>query len=521
MVEIKNDLGLKAGDKVGMMSRLQAQGLKNAASLALFGSAGDDVKYDGVNKNMLPAAGQRPGTFGQQLQQQQQSQQRSNVRPYSAGVAGTRSINAAGKASNTIPINHPPPRLYAAPAGSIPQPLTHFAPVSTSDNDNEITHPLLDALRLKLVERGATGLIGLQRVFRIMDDDGSQALNISEFKKAMKEMKIVFKRDTDMEVLFRLFDRDRSGSISYDEFITMIRGKLNPRRKALVGLAFTILDRDGNGVVEPSDLIGMYNTSKHPDVLSHRKSPEQVLREFLDGFDVGGVVDGKVTLEEFENYYSNISASIDDDDYFELMIRNSWHINGGTGQAANSANRRVLVTRSDGTQSVQVIKNDLGLNASNKVGMMSRLQAQGIDVTGISTFDGIDNRTGGKEAASIVARLRNKAEVNRATRSPERQRQPPTFSSQPTEILQVPLSASALDIGTTTINLYQHPPVTLNFFSLVHLAYMFIHHSSLSECDVALAGPYAPNPAPSSSAAKVPFLKSSKPLLSTQPIATI
>ena len=148
----------------------------------------------------------------------------------------------------------------------------------------------------------------LQRAFRVMDDDGSQSLNIAEFKKAMKEMNMVFRRDSDVDVLFRLFDRDNSGSISYDEFLVAIRGKLNERRKALVGLAFNVLDKDGSGIIDPSDLIGVYDTSKHPDVLARRKTSDQALREFLDGFDVGGVVDGKVTREEFENYYSNISG---------------------------------------------------------------------------------------------------------------------------------------------------------------------------------------------------------------------
>jgi hypothetical protein len=57
------------------------------------------------------------------------------------------------------------------------------------------------------------------------------------------------------------------------------------------------------------------------------KTAEQVQREFLDTFDVGGVRPGLITREEFVRYYTNISASINDDDYFELMLRKVWHIN--------------------------------------------------------------------------------------------------------------------------------------------------------------------------------------------------
>ena len=59
-----------------------------------------------------------------------------------------------------------------------------------------------------------------------------------------------------------------------------------------------------------------------------------------------------VTIEEFEEYYQNLSASIDDDVYFELMMRNAWHIEGGEGAAANTTNKRVLVTGRDGKQRV-------------------------------------------------------------------------------------------------------------------------------------------------------------------------
>jgi len=77
-----------------------------------------------------------------------------------------------------------------------------------------------------------------------------------------------------------------------------------------------------------------------------------------------------------------VSASVDDDDYFELMIRNAWHMSGGEGQCANTSCRRVLVTFTDGRQEVVEIENDLGLAADDMAGMRERLEAQG--VTGIT-----------------------------------------------------------------------------------------------------------------------------------------
>ena len=91
-------------------------------------------------------------------------------------------------------------------------------------------HPLLDKLRLKLASRGANGLLGLSRLFRIMDDDNSKSLDNNEFKKAMRDMQLSLSL-TEVQQLFTLFDRDGEGSISYDEFIAVVRGPMNDRRK--------------------------------------------------------------------------------------------------------------------------------------------------------------------------------------------------------------------------------------------------------------------------------------------------
>ena len=248
----------------------------------------------------------------------------------------------------------------------------------------------LERLREQLAQRGARGIIGVGRKFRIMDDSGNGSLSMSEFKKAMQECALTLK-DDELSQLFKHFDKDSSGDIDFEEFLGGVRGPMNPRRMSFVSMAFAILDEDGNGYVEPSDIVKAYNADKHPDVIAGKKTAQEVLREFLDTFDVGGEKDGKVTRNEFENYYKNVSASVDNDDYFELMMRNAWHISGGSGWCESSANRRVLVTDSKGNQSVQEIKKDLGMKADDKEDMIRRLKLQGVDAASVDFKGGTED----------------------------------------------------------------------------------------------------------------------------------
>ena len=108
---------------------------------------------------------------------------------------------------------------------------------------------------------------------------------------------------------------------------------MNKRREALVLKAFQIIDRDRSGELDVSDIKGTYNAKKHPDVLSGKKTEEDILLEFLDTFEAafatktgGKYRDGKVTKEEFIEYYQNISSSIDNDDYFDVMMTNTWNL---------------------------------------------------------------------------------------------------------------------------------------------------------------------------------------------------
>lgn len=121
-------------------------------------------------------------------------------------------------------------------------------------------------------------------MFKIWDDNNSKSLDRAEFTKAMRDYKVDLP-DDQIAVVFNAFDLNRDGTINYDEFLRMIRGDLTSPRLALVRKAYQKLDRDGSGMVDINDIRGVYNASKHPDVIAGKKTEDQVFTEFLETFE--------------------------------------------------------------------------------------------------------------------------------------------------------------------------------------------------------------------------------------------
>jgi len=109
-------------------------------------------------------------------------------------------------------------------------------------------------------------------------------LDINEFKKAIHDFQIEIV-DNDIQKVFSFFDKDKDGSLNYDEFLLGVRGPINNYRKKLVEQAFSKFDKDNSGSVTIEDLKGLYNAKFHPDVKAGKKTEEQVFREFLNTFE--------------------------------------------------------------------------------------------------------------------------------------------------------------------------------------------------------------------------------------------
>ena len=144
---------------------------------------------------------------------------------------------------------------------------------------------IMDKFREKILARGGKGILGLARQFKIFDDNNSGTLDLPELTKAIKDFRVDISPN-EIKILFNIIDVDQTGEVSYDEFLREIRGDMNDFRKNLVNQAFKKLDVDNSGVVDMDEIKKLYNCKKHPDVMSGKKTEDEVYAEFMETFQL-------------------------------------------------------------------------------------------------------------------------------------------------------------------------------------------------------------------------------------------
>ncbi|XP_006170323.1 calcyphosin isoform X2 [Tupaia chinensis] len=155
----------------------------------------------------------------------------------------------------------------------------------------------MEKLRAQCLSRGASGIQGLARFFRRLDQDGSRSLDAGELRQGLGKLGLAL-NEAEAEAVCSRWDRDGSGTLDLEEFLRALRPPMSQAREAVIAAAFSKLDRSGDGVVTVDDLRGVYSARAHP----------------------------KVTRAEFQDYYSGVSASVDTDEEFVAMMSSAWHL---------------------------------------------------------------------------------------------------------------------------------------------------------------------------------------------------
>uniref|UniRef100_A0A3B4AY32 EF-hand domain-containing protein n=1 Tax=Periophthalmus magnuspinnatus TaxID=409849 RepID=A0A3B4AY32_9GOBI len=175
-------------------------------------------------------------------------------------------------------------------------------------------------------ERCLLGLVASDEIFRRMaNEDHRPNMSLEDFESGIAEYAVTLEKD-EAEAVFKAIDKDGSGTLDINEFIKALRPPMPKEREDAVLQAFQAIDQSGDGEISTEEVRKYYNPKMHPMVRRKKWTEERALEVFLKVFETPGDKDGKVTLDEFINFYCNVSASTEDDEDFFQIIKNVWKI---------------------------------------------------------------------------------------------------------------------------------------------------------------------------------------------------
>jgi len=138
--------------------------------------------------------------------------------------------------------------------------------------------------------------------------------------------------ESEVKMLFDLFDNNNEGTIQYPEFLDQLVGKLNPIRARLVTEAFHSLDGNQNGVLELDEVKAKFDPSRHPEVRANLKTVEEARFEFFNLFTTLHSANNQfknersVSLQDFAEYHQFISTQFERDIEFRNFIIGVWNM---------------------------------------------------------------------------------------------------------------------------------------------------------------------------------------------------
>mmetsp|Transcript_22630 Transcript_22630/g.37776 ORF Transcript_22630/g.37776 Transcript_22630/m.37776 type:complete len:512 (-) Transcript_22630:190-1725(-) len=112
--------------------------------------------------------------------------------------------------------------------------------------------------------------------------------------------------------------------IDMKEFMRVLRGPLKFEREELLQNIFDKLDKNCERVVPVEELTEQFSGSDHPLVTIGGFTEQDALNHLLASFEVKGRMPRKILFDKFVEYYADLSAAIEDDDYFFSMVKSNW-----------------------------------------------------------------------------------------------------------------------------------------------------------------------------------------------------
>ncbi|PWV00200.1 hypothetical protein TcG_02657 [Trypanosoma cruzi] len=170
---------------------------------------------------------------------------------------------------------------------------------------------------------GANGIRALSRSLGIAVDAGGKLVDKTTFVECLKSNDVPLDKE-DVEAIMSVLDRTGDGMLDPVDFIAALRQELTPVKRTWIIRLWYTFRQNTNGTIFIEDLVNAFNPAGHPSVLSGERSEKEVREEFQGTFNTTTNPDGVLTRQEFEQYYSCVAGSCLDDASFVALLRGVW-----------------------------------------------------------------------------------------------------------------------------------------------------------------------------------------------------
>ena len=224
-----------------------------------------------------------------------------------------------------------------------------------SQSENFEAHNSITKLRKHLLQIGSKSIFNLEKLLVMYDHDQTGKIDFQSLESLFENYKLLSSRE--LLSIFNMLDYNTTGKINYDDLIKIIVGTMNNERLNLIKSIFSYLGPNNNGSIHFSEIKQKFNASNHPEVYSGMKSKNQIYNEFVDNLEVykkysltkSATLPPWINLQDFINFYTQISFGIGDDNYFTNLVCSVWNYNLQQNYRNNNNNRIV----NTGTQIIQ------------------------------------------------------------------------------------------------------------------------------------------------------------------------
>ena len=226
--------------------------------------------------------------------------------------------SAPNNTNNSLNVQLSPSQLQSQPTKSPP------------NNNKNYFKDLLSLFRSKININNGVLYYSLAHHLKSKEDQKTHSINIDLLISIFNLLQIDLNPD-DIVNFYSILDYTQSDKVSTDEILRLISGEIPEKRKISVISKFAEMDKKKTGYVPINFLKKVYNARFHPDCFLGKKPENEVYDEFMFTFEVFCYIKGlgnedNISYKDFVEYYIPISASIENDNYFDDILLGTWNL---------------------------------------------------------------------------------------------------------------------------------------------------------------------------------------------------